>query len=88
KASQEEQNEEENRKKEKKKQQVQYQDAEEMNTEEDKTPLTTYKAINDEVVERQDKIEKQIEHMRRMLSDLLENSQSAITKKRQQPQRQ
>ncbi|CAG8774510.1 18707_t:CDS:2, partial [Acaulospora morrowiae] len=45
-------------------------------------------AINDEVAERQDKIEKQIEHMGRMLSDLLENGQSAITKKRQQPQRQ
>ncbi|CAG8698916.1 299_t:CDS:1, partial [Acaulospora morrowiae] len=39
-------------------------------------------AINDEVAERQDKLEKQIEQMERMLTDLLENGQSAITKKK------
>ncbi|CAG8753537.1 5275_t:CDS:1, partial [Acaulospora morrowiae] len=69
-------------------QRTQYQDAEEMNIEEDEIPLTTYKAINDEVAERQDKLEKQIEHMGRMLTELLENGQSAITKKKQQSQRQ
>ncbi|CAG8786404.1 12089_t:CDS:1, partial [Acaulospora morrowiae] len=62
--------------------------AEKINTEEDKTPLTIYKAINNKVAERQDKLEEQIEHMGRILSELLENGQSAITKKRQQPQRQ
>ncbi|CAG8785958.1 8889_t:CDS:1, partial [Acaulospora morrowiae] len=52
-----------------------------MNIEEDKIPLTTYKAINDEVAERQDKLKKQIEHIERILTELLENGQLAITKK-------
>ncbi|CAG8791392.1 8557_t:CDS:1, partial [Acaulospora morrowiae] len=46
-------------------QQLQYQDAKEINTEEEEIPLTTYRAINEEVAERQNKIEKQIEHMGR-----------------------
>ncbi|CAG8689027.1 14498_t:CDS:1, partial [Acaulospora morrowiae] len=49
-----------------------------MNSEEEEISLTTYKAINKEVAERQSKIEKQIKHMRRMLSELLENSQAAV----------
>ncbi|CAG8786525.1 9958_t:CDS:2, partial [Acaulospora morrowiae] len=53
--------------------QMQYQDAEEINIEKNEIPLATYKAINDEVAERQDKLEKQIEQMGRMLTELLEN---------------
>ncbi|CAG8649561.1 5055_t:CDS:1, partial [Acaulospora morrowiae] len=57
-----------------------------MNTEEEEIPLTTYKVINKEVAERQSKIEKQMEHMGRMLSELLKNSQAAVVKRKQQPQ--
>ncbi|CAG8700684.1 6654_t:CDS:1, partial [Acaulospora morrowiae] len=49
-----------------------------MNTEKEEIPLTAYKAINKEVAERQNKIEKQIEHMGRMLTELLKNSQAAV----------
>ncbi|CAG8739071.1 967_t:CDS:1, partial [Acaulospora morrowiae] len=38
-------------------QQMQYQDAEEIGREKEEIPLATYKAINKEAVERQDKLE-------------------------------
>ncbi|CAG8657491.1 5437_t:CDS:1, partial [Acaulospora morrowiae] len=52
---------------------MQYQDAEEMGREEKETPLATYKAINKEAAERQNKLERQMEQMGKMLSKLLEN---------------
>jgi hypothetical protein len=85
-ASQQEQKEAEHEIEEEKEQQTQYQDAEEMYIEENEIPLTTYKAINDEVAERQDKLEKQIESMGRMLAEVLENGQAASTKRKQQSQ--
>src|SRR5581483_7040005 len=87
-ANQEEQKEVEHSRERKEEQQTQYQDAEEINIEKNEISLATYKAINDEVAERQDKLEKQIEQMGRMLTELLENGQAAITKKKQQSQRQ
>ncbi|CAG8793142.1 12320_t:CDS:1, partial [Acaulospora morrowiae] len=54
-----------------------------MNIEEEEIPLTIYKAINDEVAEKQDKLEKQIEQMGKILTELLENGQAAIAKKKQ-----
>ncbi|CAG8663692.1 1479_t:CDS:1, partial [Acaulospora morrowiae] len=66
---------------------MQYQDAEEMGREEEETSLATYKAINKEVTEKQDKLEKQMEQMGKMLSKLLENSQLPPSKKRQQHER-
>ncbi|CAG8788734.1 1462_t:CDS:1 [Acaulospora morrowiae] len=83
-AAQEEQKEAEQKNEKKEEQQTQYQDAEEMNIKEEEIPLTTYKAINDEVAERQDKLEKQIEQIGRMLMELLKNGQAAIVKKKQQ----
>ncbi|CAG8591627.1 9762_t:CDS:2 [Acaulospora morrowiae] len=85
-AAQEEQKEKEQKNKEEEEQQTQYQNTEEINIEEEEIPLTTYKTINDEVVERQNKLEKQIEQMGRILTKLLENDQAAITKKKQQSQ--
>ncbi|CAG8711753.1 5449_t:CDS:1, partial [Acaulospora morrowiae] len=69
-------------------QQMQYQDAEEMGRKKEETFLTTYKAINKEATERQDKLERQMEQMEKMLSELLENGQLPPSKKRQQHERQ
>ncbi|CAG8725818.1 13823_t:CDS:1, partial [Acaulospora morrowiae] len=55
--------------------------AEEMGREEEETPLATYKAINKEMVERQDKLERQMEQMEKMLSELLKNGQLPSSKK-------
>ncbi|CAG8524798.1 17153_t:CDS:2 [Acaulospora morrowiae] len=52
---------------------MQYQDVEEVAMEEEETPLTIYKAIHKEAAERQDKLERQIEQMGKMLNKLLEN---------------
>ncbi|CAG8737763.1 6846_t:CDS:1, partial [Acaulospora morrowiae] len=54
-------------------QQIQYQDAEEMGREKEETPLATYKAINKKATERQDKLERQMEQMEKILSKLLKN---------------
>ncbi|CAG8742545.1 16108_t:CDS:1, partial [Acaulospora morrowiae] len=70
------------------KQQMQYQDVKEVIMGEEETPLATYKAINKEEAEKQDKLERQIEHMGKMLSKLLENGQLSPSKKKQQHERQ
>ncbi|CAG8755937.1 7823_t:CDS:2, partial [Acaulospora morrowiae] len=69
-------------------QQMHYQDAEEMCRKEKETPLATYKAINKKVVERQDKLKRQIKQIEKILSELLENGQLSPSKKRQQHERQ
>ncbi|CAG8739060.1 13385_t:CDS:1, partial [Acaulospora morrowiae] len=68
-------------------QQMQYQDAEEMGREEKEIPLATYKTINKKAAERQNKLERQMEQMGKMLSKLLENRQLPLNKKRQQNKR-
>ncbi|CAG8783146.1 7992_t:CDS:1, partial [Acaulospora morrowiae] len=69
------------------KQQMQYQDTEEMSREEEETPLAIYKAINKEAAKRQDKLERQMKQMGKILSELLENGQLPSNKKRQQHER-
>ncbi|CAG8539597.1 5001_t:CDS:2 [Acaulospora morrowiae] len=60
-----------------------WKDMEEINTEENEILLTVYKTINEEVVARQSRLEKQIEHMGRILIELLKNKQLTIIKKKQ-----
>ncbi|CAG8785662.1 12943_t:CDS:1, partial [Acaulospora morrowiae] len=52
-----------------------------MGREEEETPLATYKAINKEAAKRQDKLERQMEQMGKMLSKLLENGQLPLVKR-------